>query len=52
MFVYKYTETIEYVKKVAYFLRKIQTSRINNSRILRFKNEKLSGYCFYMEPSI
>ena len=38
MFVYKHTETIEYVKK-AYFLRKIQTSRVNNSRILRLFSE-------------
>ena len=51
MFVYKRTETIEYVKKT-YFLRKIPTSRINNSRILRFKNAKFSGYSFYMKPSI
>ena len=38
--------------KLAYFLRKIQTSRINNSRILRIKNKKLSGYCFYLNPNI
>ena len=50
MFVYKHTETIEYLKKVAYFFRKIQTSLVNNSKILRFKN--FSGYCFYMKPSI
>ena len=42
MFVYKHTETI------AYFLRKIQTSRLNNSRILRFKNAKLSRNYLYM----
>ena len=38
--------------KVAYFLRKIQTSRVNKSRILGCKNVKFSGYCFYMESSI
>ena len=47
MFIYKYMETTEYVKK--YFLRKIKTSWVNNSRILRFKNAKFSGYCFYVE---
>ena len=34
--------------KIAYFLRNLQTSRTNNSRILRTKNAKFSGYCFYM----
>ena len=38
-------------QKVAYFLRKIQTSRVNNSRILRFKNVIFSGYSFYRKPS-
>ena len=31
MFVYKHKETIEYVKKLAYFLRKMQILRGNNS---------------------
>ena len=44
MFVYKHTETIEHVKKVACFLRKIQTLPVNNWRILRIKNAKFSGY--------
>ena len=48
MFVYKDTDTIEYVEKVAYFLRKIQALRVNNSKVLRIQNEKLSGYYFYM----
>ena len=43
MFVYKHA---------AYFLRKIKTSRLNNSRILKIKNAKFSGYCFYMKPTI
>ena len=30
--------------KVAYFLRKIQTSLIDNLRILRTKNAKFSGF--------
>ena len=34
--------------KLVYFLRKIQTLRVNNSRILTIKNAKLSGYYFYM----
>ena len=37
---------------LAYFLRKIQTSRINKSQILRIKKGKLSGYCFYVNPNI
>ena len=45
-FVYKHSETIEYVKKLAYFLRNLQTSRVKNSRILRIKNVKFSVYCF------
>ena len=34
--------------KLAYFLREIQTLRVNNSRILTIKNTKFSGYYFYM----
>ena len=34
--------------KLAYFLTKIQTSRVNNSRILRIKNAKFSGFYIYM----
>ena len=29
-----------------------QTSRVNNSRILRIKNAKFCGYCFYMNRNI
>ena len=39
-------------KKFAYFLRNLQTSRANNSRIVRIKNAKFSGYCFYMNTNI
>ena len=39
-------------KKLAYFLRNLQTSRANNSRIVRIKNAKFSGYCFYMNKNI
>ena len=39
-------------KKLPYFLRNLQTSRPNNSRILRIKNAKYSGYCFYMNSNI
>ena len=39
-------------QKVAYFLRKIQTLWVNNSRILRIKNAKFSGFCFYMNTNV
>ena len=48
MFVYKHTKTIEHVKKIAHFLRKIQTLRENNSIKFGIKNKKFSGYCFDM----
>ena len=51
-FVYKYSETIEHVKKLAYFSRNLQTSRANNWRILRIKNAKFSGFCFYINRNI
>ena len=51
-FVYKHLQTVEYVKKLAFFLRNLQTSWANNSRILRIKNAKFSGYCFYMNTNI
>ena len=38
--------------KLAYFLRKLQTLRVNNSRILTIKNEKSSGYYFYVNLNI
>ena len=38
--------------KLAYFLRKIQTLRVNNSRILTIKNSKFLGYYFYMNLNI
>ena len=50
-FVYKHSETIEYAKKLAYILRNLQTSRADNSRILRI-NAKFSGYCFYVNTNI
>ena len=53
MLVYKHSET-ECIKnfKKAYFLRNLQTSRINNSRILKIRNAKFSGYGFYMNTNI
>ena len=39
-------------KKVTYFLRKIQTSWLNYSRILWIKNAKFSGYWSYMSLNI
>ena len=38
--------------KLTYFLRKIQTLKVCNSRILMMKNAKFSGYCFYMNLNI
>ena len=35
-----------------YFLRRIQTSPVNNSKIPGFKIAEFSGHCFYMKPSI
>ena len=55
MFVYKHKETIEYVKKntlKAYFLRKIQTFRAKNWRIVKIQDAKFSGYYFYMNTKI
>ena len=49
MLAYKHSETIKYV---AYFLRNLQTSRANNSRVLRIKDVKFSGYCFYTVISL
>ena len=51
MFIYKHTGTIEYVKK-AYFLRKMQTLRVNNSRIFTIRNAKFLGYYFYINLNI
>ena len=39
-------------QKLAYFLRNLQTSRANNSKILGIKNAKSSGYCFYLYTNI
>ena len=38
--------------KLAYFLKNIKTSRVNNSRILKIKNAKFSCYYFYMNTGI
>ena len=52
MFVYKHTDTTEYVKKVAYFLRrKKQSLRVDNTRNLRIKDEKFSEGHFYMNKN-
>ena len=39
-------------QKLAYFLKNLQTSGANISRILRIKIAKFSGYSFYMNTSI
>ena len=38
--------------KLTYFLRKVQTSRVNNSKILTISNAKFPGYHFYMNSNI
>ena len=38
--------------KVVSFLRKIQTLRVNNSRITRIKSVKFSGYYFDMNTNM
>ena len=40
------------VLKLTYFLRNLQSSRANNSRIIRIKNAQFAGYCFYMNTNI
>ena len=39
-------------QKLAYFLRHLETSRVNNSRILWIKKAKFSGNCFNMNTNI
>ena len=39
-------------QKLAYFLRHLELSRVNNSRILWIKKAKFSGYCFNMNTNI
>ena len=38
--------------KIGLLFKKLQTSRADNSRILRFTNAKFLGYCFYMNTKI
>ena len=38
--------------KLAYVLRNLRTSRVNNSRNPGIKRAKFSGYCFYMKTNI
>ena len=49
-FVYKHSE-IECLK-LACFLKNLQTSRANNSRIVRIHNAKFWEYCFYMNSNM
>ena len=51
MFVYKHTETIEYVKN-SLLLKKMQILREKNSSIFRMKNAEISGYYFYVLEQI
>ena len=52
MFVYKHTETIEYVKKKSTFKEKRQTSGVENSRIHRIMNAKLLVLFLYEHEHI
>ena len=47
-----YFQTFRNNRRLAYFLRNLQTSRASNSRILKIKNAKFSGYCFYIKTNI
>ena len=38
--------------EIRLLFRDLQTSQANNSRILRTKNARFSGYCFYMNTNI
>ena len=51
-FGYKHSETNRIREILVYFLRNLQTSQANNSRILRIKNAKFSGHCFYMNTNM
>ena len=51
-FVYKLTETIEYVKNQPTFLGKIETLRVNNLTIRRIKIATFLVYYFYMNKTI
>ena len=42
MFVYKHTETIDYVKKVAYFLRKYKITQV----VLGLRMQNFEGIVF------
>ena len=39
-------------QKLGFFLRNLQTSQSNNSRIPKIEKAKFSGYCFYMNTTI
>ena len=45
---------VRYVKnlKFSLLLKKLKILRANNSRILRIKNTKFSGYCFDMNKHV
>ena len=38
--------------KISLLIKKLQTSRANNSRILMIKNAKFLGYGFYIKANI
>ena len=38
--------------KISLIFKNLQNSGTNNSRILRIKNVKSTGYCFYMKITI
>ena len=47
----KHSEIEEYLKNQP-ILRYLQILQANNSRILKIKKMKFSGYCFYMNTNI
>ena len=40
------------IQTTKYFLRKIKSLRVNNSRILKIQNAKILGHYFYMNTNI
>ena len=44
MFIYKHPEAIYNMLKIGYFLRKIQTARVNNSKTVRIFKSALAYF--------
>ena len=50
-FVYKHSE-IQNMLKISLLFKKFTNFTVNNLTILRIKNPKFSGYCFYRNTNI